>query len=133
MKPKNVIYSLLVIVLMLVLAMLKLRNEPQPREIFDRKPHSLSYTKHALCRMDCRHITKEDISEVMSAGVINLNKSDKRERPCPTFALQGRTRDGQYIRVVFAQCEAETKVVTCYDLEKDFECHCPGDEFKNRN
>jgi hypothetical protein len=29
--------------------------------------------------------------------------------------------------VVFAQCDDETKVVTCYNLEEDFDCHCPGD------
>ena len=133
MRSKNVVYSLLVILLMLMLAVVKLRHEPVAKEAFDRKPHSLYYTKHAVCRMDCRHITKEDIMEVMKEGVINLNKSDKRDKPCPTFALQSRTEDGQYLRVIFAQCGEETKVVTCYDLEKDFECHCPGDEFKYKN
>ena len=127
MRSKNVIYTLLIILAMLVLAMLKLRNEPKPREVFDRSPKRLEYTKHGLCRMDCRRISKQEIMEVMKEGVINLNKSDRRDRPCPTYALQGRTDEGDYIRVVFAQCADETKVVTCYNLEKDFECHCPGD------
>jgi len=117
---------------MLALAVLKWRHEPPPKEIFNRQPHHLYFTKHALCRMNCRNISEREISEVMMKGVINLNKSNKRDRPCATFALQGRTADGQYVRVIFAQCDEETKVVTCYDLENDFNCHCPGDEFKYR-
>jgi hypothetical protein len=130
MKQRNVVYTLLAILIMLALAMLKLTHEPKLKEAFNRNPYSLNFTKHALCRMDCRHITKKDIDEVMKEGIINLNKSDKRGHPCPTFALQDRTLDGQYLRVVFAQCDEETKVITCYNLEKDFECQCPGDEFK---
>lgn len=77
--------------------------------------------------MDCRHISKEEIKEVMEKGIINFNKSYRNERPCPTFALQGRTSDGDNVRVIFAQCSSETKVITCYNLDEDFACHCPGD------
>jgi hypothetical protein len=41
--------------------------------------------------------------------------------------VQGETSDGEKIRVIFAQCREETKVITCYNLREDFECHCPGD------
>jgi hypothetical protein len=102
-------------------------QEPVRREAFDRAPSHLYYTKHALCRMDCRHISKDDIKEIMRKGIINFNRSDRRGRPCPTFALQGETSDGEKLRVIFAQCNDETKVVTCYNLEEDFDCHCPGD------
>jgi hypothetical protein len=78
--------------------------------------------------MDCRQISKEDIDEVMEKGIINLSKSDKYDRPCPTFALQGRTSDGENLRVIFAQCQSETKIITCYNLEEEFKCHCPGDK-----
>ena len=81
--------------------------------------------------MDCRHISKEDIAEIMDKGIINFNKSNKADRPCPTFALQGETNEGEKIRVIFAQCSDETKIITCYNLQEDFECHCPGDENKN--
>ena len=77
--------------------------------------------------MDCRFISKEDIREIMQKGIINFNKSDRNDKPCPTFALQGETEDGEKLRVIFAQCDDETKVVTCYNLNEDFECHCPGD------
>jgi hypothetical protein len=97
---------------------------------FDRRISTLEYTQHARCRMDCRHISKNDINDIMLNGEINYAKTDVNDMPCPTYALQGLTNDGQRLRVIFAQCETKTKVVTCYDLEKDFECHCPGDEKK---
>jgi hypothetical protein len=97
---------------------------------FDRRISTLEYTQHARCRMDCRHISQNDINDIMRNGEINYAKTNVNDSPCPTYALQGLTNDGQRLRVIFAQCETRTKVVTCYDLEKDFECHCPGDEKK---
>jgi hypothetical protein len=126
MKSNNVTLSLLVILVVLAVAMLKLRQEPEPREAFDRTPEVLNYTKHARCRMGCRQISEEDIKEIMKKGSINFSRSNRRDQPCPTFALQGRTRDSAYIRVIFSQCSEETKVVTCYNLEQDFTCDCPG-------
>ena len=131
MKPKQATYTFIIVLILLFVFIYKRWQEPSRREAFDRHPLHLYYTKHALCRMDCRHISMEDIKEIMQRGIINFNKSDKRDRPCPTFALQGVTDDGEKIRVIFAQCTKETKVVTCYNLVEDFECHCPGDENKN--
>ena len=127
MRRRNAFVPILLLVLVFVAFLIRRWNEPKEKEAFDRHPHSLIYTKHALCRMDCRHISKEEISEIMEKGIINFNKSYKSSRPCPTFALQGRTSDGENIRVIFAQCSADTKVVTCYNLDEDFACHCPGD------
>ena len=78
--------------------------------------------------MDCRQIDSAEVQEIMQQGVINLNKTDRHAQPCPVFALQGRTRSGESLRVFFAQCGGETRVVTCYNLEREFECDCPGDE-----
>jgi hypothetical protein len=75
--------------------------------------------------MDCRLISKEEIMEIMKKGIINFGRSDRKDRPCPTFALQGRTSSGESLRIIFAQCREETKVVTCYNLEKEFSCDCP--------
>jgi hypothetical protein len=99
---------------------------------FDRRISMLEYTQHALCRMDCRKISKSDIQDIVRTGEINYAKTDLRDKPCPTYAVQGYSDDGQHLRVIFAQCNTKTKVVTCYDLEKDFECNCPGDENKKK-
>ena len=125
MKSVRVTLSLIGVLLLLAIFLFKRWHEPVPKEAFDRHPDHLSYTKHALCRMDCRRISREDIAEIMEKGIINLNKSDRRDKPCPTYALQGKTRDGERLRIIFAQCDKETKVVTCYNLDEEFECHCP--------
>ena len=132
MKPRNTIFSLLLILLIIAIAILKWRvYEPHKREAFDRHPSHIEYTKHALCRMDCRHIDAEDIKEIMQKGIIIFNRTNMNDRPCPTFAIQGYTTQHENLRVIFAQCAETTKVITCYNLKQDFECHCPGDEKKN--
>ena len=80
--------------------------------------------------MECRKIDKNEVVEIMQEGIINFNKTDRRDRPCPTFALQGRTQSGERLRIIFAQCPTETKVVTCINLDDEVDCFCPGDEKK---
>lgn len=105
-------------------------NRPQPKREttrgrgFDRKISYLDYTQHAKCRMKCRHITQAEVEDIMKNGKINYKKSNLQDNPCPTYALEGYTQDQQHVRIVFAQCEADTKVVTCIDLDNDFECDC---------
>lgn len=119
------------IVILFAIALIFRWQESVRKEAFNRNPKELVYTKHALCRMDCREISKEDIDEVIKKGAINFNRSNRREAPCPVFAIQARISSGEYLRVIFAQCDDVTKVVTGYNLEQDFDCYCPGDEKKN--
>jgi hypothetical protein len=99
---------------------------------FDRRISYLEYTQHAKCRMECRHITQEEVKDIMQNGKVNYNKSEASGKPCPIYALEGYTQaDNQHVRIVFAQCDYKTKVVTCIDLDNEFECHCPGDNNKN--
>jgi len=130
MRRSRATLSMIFVLILLFVFIYKRWQEPVRKEAFDRTPSHLYYTKHALCRMDCRQISKEDIKDIMRKGIINFNRSNRRDRPCPTFALQGETSDGEKLRVIFAQCNDETKVVTCYNLEEEFDCHCPGDENK---
>jgi hypothetical protein len=69
----------------------------------------------------------------MHEGSINYRKSNVKGSPCPTYALEGYTDDNQHVRIVFAQCDNITKVVTCIDLDKEWQCHCPGDDNKYKN
>lgn len=94
---------------------------------FDRRVSYLEYTKHARCRMECRDITQAEVQDVMKKGAVNYRKSNVKGHPCPTYAVEGYTPDQQHVRIVFAQCDQSTKVVTCIDLEKEWQCHCPGD------
>ena len=97
----------------------------------DRRIGFLEYTQHAICRMDCRHITREEVKYILQNGTINYRKSEAQGHPCPVYALEGYSPEKQHLRVVFAQCDNKTKVVTCIDLDTAFECHCPGDDNKH--
>jgi hypothetical protein len=100
---------------------------------FDRRISYIEYTQHAKCRMQCRKISQAEVEQIMKEGTVNYRKSDVDDKPCPTYALEGTTQDDQRVRIVFAQCDQKTKVVTCIDLGTDWECHCPGDDDKYKN
>ena len=95
---------------------------------FDRRVSYIEYTEHAKCRMQCRKISQDEVEEIMKEGKVNYAKSDVDDLPCPTYALEGITKDNQRVRIIFAQCDYKTKVVTSIDLNTDWECHCPGDD-----
>ncbi|MCW3463601.1 DUF4258 domain-containing protein [Chitinophaga nivalis] len=83
----------------------------------------LEYTKHAICRMECREVTKTEVQEILTDGSVNMEKSNPEDQPCPTYALEGYSNEGQHLRVVFAPCdENNAKVITCIDLDKDWTC-----------
>lgn len=90
----------------------------------EEKQAPIYYTKHARCRMDCREITEQEIEYVLDNGTINQRKSDANKKPCPTYAYEARTTDGQLVRVVIADCPTERRVITCIDLENDYTCAC---------
>ena len=85
--------------------------------------------------MECRQISAAEVEEIMLEGKINYSKSDLKNTRCPRYALEGVTDDEQRVRIVYAQCNTKTTVVTVIDLERDWSCDCPGDDdkFKNRN
>ena len=94
------------------------------QNVIDPNAH-LIYTKHARCRMDCRHISEADIKEVLREGHVNEAKSQQNQSPCPTYAIEdNRNSDGIRLRIVFAKCESEVKVVTCIDRDDEFACDC---------
>lgn len=93
-------------------------------EGFDRHPDRLILTKHARCRMDCRHIDESEIREILAKGRINHRKSEPAGRPDPKYALEGTTRDGQEVRIIIADSPRGTVVVTVIDLENEWKCHC---------
>jgi hypothetical protein len=91
----------------------------------------LEFTKHASCRMECRHITESELRELLGtgklpgSGKVNYNKSEVHEKPCPTYAIEGMTKEGKNLRIVIADCDTISRVVTVIDLkmEKD-SCEC---------
>jgi hypothetical protein len=108
-------------------------QSPASREgQLNRHPQQVNYSKHARCRMGCRHIDGDEINEILQNGELNVHKSDMRGQPDPRYAVEGTTRDGQKIRVIVAQGARTSTIVTVIDLDTDWDCDCPGDERKKR-
>ena len=95
---------------------------------FDRRASFLEYSKHAKCRMECRKITQAEVLQIMKEGNVNYKKSKLKDVRCPRYAVEGITSDNQRVRIVYAQCNEKTVVVTVIDLGQDWACDCPGDD-----
>lgn len=94
------------------------------KDVIDRNPAALIYTKHARCRMHCRHIDESEVQEILKQGRINYRKSEPAARPDPKYALEGTTHDGQRVRIVFAAALRGTAVITVIDLDREWTCDC---------
>lgn len=91
---------------------------------FDRSTTNLFFTKHAKCRMKCRHISQQEVKDILVNGTINYNKSDLSDPRGPSYALEGRTKDRQKVRIIFAPRKQHLTVVTVMDLEREYVCNC---------
>ena len=94
------------------------REEP-----FDRNGQ-LILTKHAKCRMDCRHITVSEIREILDSGIINYSKSEPEAHPDPKYALEGFTAEQQHLRIIVAPEANKLIIITCIELGVEWTCHC---------
>jgi Domain of unknown function (DUF4258) len=92
-------------------------------EPFDRRAE-LVFTKHARCRMDCRHITAREIHEVLDNGIINYGKSEPDSQPDPKYAVEGYTEEQQHLRIIVAPENAKLIIITCIELGVEWSCHC---------
>jgi len=106
-------------------------NNVQQQETYNHHPSHIKYSKHAKCRMECRHIDEREIKDVIEHGEINYKKSNLQNDDChKRYAVEGFSKEQQHLRIIVAGCNDELTVITCIDLGKQFECHCPGDESK---
>jgi hypothetical protein len=91
---------------------------------FNRALTPLIYTRHARCRMNCRQISDDEIKEILQKGSINYGKSDLQAKPDPKYALEGVTHDNQHVRIIFAPSKKGMVVITCIDINKEWQCNC---------
>lgn len=99
-------------------------DHPNREEGFNRRTANLIYSKHARCRMDCRHIDETEVKEILEAGKVNYAKVEDNARG-KTYPVEGITHDKQHVRIVFAPKEdGSIVVVTCIDLDRDWSCDC---------
>ncbi len=100
-------------------------KEPPP---FQWDSAAIFYSKHARCRMECRHITEEEVKEILHHPFVNYKKSqlDDKGECKKRFALEGYTSmEHQHIRIIAAPCgNDKLTVITCIDLEQNWPCNC---------
>jgi hypothetical protein len=88
-------------------------------------PHTrLVLTRHARCRMDCRHITMKEIHEILDSGTINYSKSEPDARPDPKYAMEGFTSERQHLRIILAPEGEKLVIITCMELGVEWACSC---------
>ena len=90
---------------------------------FNRSVDHIIYSKHARCRMDCRHIDEAEVKEILKDGKVNERKIEEDSRG-KTYPVEGMA-EGHHLRIVFApKGNDAVEVVTCIDLDTDWQCDC---------
>ena len=104
---------------------------PNSAKIEELGWQKMEFSQHAACRMECRHITEAEIREILGtgkttgSGKVNYSKSDVHDKPYPTYAIEGLTAGGKSLRIVIADCDTISKVVTTIDLKMENDtCDC---------
>ncbi|MBS1730960.1 MAG: DUF4258 domain-containing protein [Bacteroidetes bacterium] len=131
MKWKKALPAILLLVLLILAVLLRSRDtSTETKQVtashgLNRNPAHITYSKHAKCRMSCRHIDESEVLEILHQGKINYAKSDLKGDDChKKYAVEGTTHDHQHVRIIFAPCTAEMTVVTVIDLGKEWSCDC---------
>lgn len=42
----------------------------------NRNPSQINYSKHARCRMDCRHIDETEVKDILQNGKVNYKRAN---------------------------------------------------------
>jgi hypothetical protein len=123
-RKANIYFLILIVLVFLLIKTFGWFNNQNNREESFRNIAHLILTKHVKCRMDCRHISEEEIKEILKDGRVNYSKSGIGSKGDSTFALEGYSRENQHIRVVVAPESDGLVVITCIDLEHEWPCNC---------
>ena len=126
MKKKYFIVIVLIIIIITGIWLGRKNNffKSSANENLFRDTNHLILTKHAKCRMDCRHITSQEIKEIIHSGNVNYSKSGRGSKGDDTYTLEGYSSERQHIRVIVAPENNEVVVITCIDLDKEWPCNC---------
>lgn len=101
----------------------KTDNQKNNLDIFRDPSADYYFTKHARCRMKCRHITQEEVKEIVQKAEVNYHKSELDAEQGPKYALEGYTSgEKQHVRIIVAPKQRHLTIVTVIDLDYDWEC-----------
>ena len=91
----------------------------------NRHPSAIHYSNHARCRMECRHIDENEVTEILHDGTINYNKSELDSADCrKRYALEGYSHNSQHLRIILASCNNIVTIITVIDLGTEWPCDC---------
>jgi hypothetical protein len=92
-------------------------------DVFRDERAEYFFTKHARCRMDCRHITQREVKEIVRKAEVNYAKSELDAPRGPKYALEGYTsKEKQHIRIIAAPKQKHLTIVTVIDLDEEWAC-----------
>lgn len=101
----------------------KTDNEKTSLDVFRNADADFYFTKHARCRMKCRHITQTEVKEIVQKANVNYNKSELDAAQGPKYALEGYTsKEKQHVRIIVAPKERHLTIVTVIDLDEEWDC-----------
>lgn len=121
---KNHYKQIIVLIFALVGIIYRFYSEVAPKDGPQHKRSRIVLTKHAKCRMACRHIDLDEIKLVLEEGKINAKKSEPSKKPCPVNARELAVHN-QNIRVISADCGESQTIITVIDLGREYQCDCP--------
>ncbi len=99
------------------------RDSSSVADVFRDVEAAYFFTKHARCRMECRHITQKEVKEIVQQANINYAKSEPEAARGPKYALEGyASKDQQHVRIIVAPKERHLTIVTVIDLDEDWKC-----------
>lgn len=91
--------------------------------LFRNPETKLYFSRHARCRMACRHVSQSEVREIIQKAALNKRKSNPAAAGGARYALEGVTAaDRQFIRVIVAPKQRHLTIVTVIDLDYDWEC-----------
>jgi hypothetical protein len=101
----------------------KTDNEKSSLDVFRDAEAKYYFTRHARCRMKCRHISQEEVKEIVQRADVNYKKSELDAPEGPKYALEGVTsNDKQHVRIIVAPKKRHLTIVTVIDLENEWNC-----------
>ena len=98
---------------------------PSTLKLEELRLQRLEYSPLARCTMKCQEIDEEEINEFLKNGAINYKQSDVHAKPYPFYAVEGITKKGQEIRMVFSDNDTITRIVSSIKLNNQkHTCNC---------
>ena len=125
------LYGFLIGCVLVYFVLLRGRNRSYwfPKNRVKEQVHKSTFvfSEHAKCILLCKNISTEEVSEILQNGEVNFSESDTHGVTCPSYALEGKTLNNKYLRVIVTIFEKDStaEITTAVNLEvKKDTCKC---------